>query len=112
MGSGAYSYRYLDCLRGPGYIYAYTSDYSISSTDLTDCTKLYNLSSVPSEIIELKNILHLNWSSPESGHCERLGQFCRRKNSSARIEIECYDKPKSKEGLQALEMKYMVSMSS
>ncbi|KAJ6411045.1 hypothetical protein OIU84_007739 [Salix udensis] len=90
---------YLDCLSGPGYnIYAYTSDNSISYTDLTNCTKLYNLSSVPSETFEMKNTLHLNWSKPHSGLCEQQGKFCRRKNSSARIEIECYDKPKSKEG--------------
>ena len=89
----------LDCLSGPGYIYAYTSDYSISYTDLTNCTKLYNRSSVPSEIVELENTLHLNWSTPDCGRCEQHGKFCRRKNSSAIIEIECYDKPKSKEGM-------------
>ncbi|KAF9667374.1 hypothetical protein SADUNF_Sadunf15G0016400 [Salix dunnii] len=88
-------YKHLDCLSGHGYIYAYTSDYSISYTDLTNCTKLYNISSVPSEIVYLENTLHLNWSTPDSGRCERQGKFCRRKNSSA--DIECYDKPKSKE---------------
>ncbi|KAJ6760289.1 RING/U-BOX SUPERFAMILY PROTEIN [Salix purpurea] len=88
----------LDCLSGPGYIYAYTSDYSISYTDLTNCTKLYNLSSIPTEIVDLENTLHLNWSKPDSGRCERRGKFCRR-NSSASLETECYDKPKSKEGM-------------
>ncbi|KAB5524137.1 hypothetical protein DKX38_021886 [Salix brachista] len=90
-----YDYRYLDCLSGPGYIYAYTSDYSISYTDLTNCTKLYNLSSIPSEIVGLGNTLHLNWSTPDSGRCERRGKFCRR-NSSASLHTKCYDKPKSK----------------
>ncbi|KAJ6411046.1 hypothetical protein OIU84_007740 [Salix udensis] len=52
---------------------------------------------IPSETFEMKNTLHLNWSKPHSGLCEQQGKFCRRKNSSARIEIECYDKPKSKE---------------
>ncbi|KAJ6294892.1 hypothetical protein OIU76_022889 [Salix suchowensis] len=90
---------YLDCLSRPGYnIYAYTSDNSISYTDLTNCTKLYNLSSVPSETFEMKNTLHLNWSTPDSGRCERRGKFCRR-NSSASLETECYDKPKSKEDI-------------
>ncbi|KAB5524136.1 hypothetical protein DKX38_021885 [Salix brachista] len=88
---------YLDCLSGPGYIYAYTSDNSISYTDLTNCTKLYNLSSVPSETFEMKNTLHLNWSTPHSGLCEQQGKFCRR-NSSDSLHTECYNKPKSKEG--------------
>ncbi|KAF9667375.1 hypothetical protein SADUNF_Sadunf15G0016500 [Salix dunnii] len=92
-----YNYRYMDCLSGPGYIYAFTSDNSISYTDLTNCTKLYNLSSVPLDTLE--NTLHLNWSTPDSGQCERQGKFCRRKNNSASLEIECYDKPKSKEGM-------------
>ncbi|KAF9667373.1 hypothetical protein SADUNF_Sadunf15G0016300 [Salix dunnii] len=94
-----YTSWYLDCLSGPGYIYAFTSANSISYTDLTNCTKLYNLSSVPSDIITLENIIHLNWSRPQSGRCEQQGMFCRRKKSSATLETECYDKPKSKEGM-------------
>ncbi|KAG5229598.1 glycerophosphodiester phosphodiesterase protein kinase domain-containing GDPDL [Salix suchowensis] len=94
-----YNNRYLDCLSGAGYIYAYTSDYSISYTDLTNCTKLYNVSSIPSEIVDLESTLHLNWSTPDSGRCERRGKFCRR-NSSASLETECYDKPKSKEDIK------------
>ncbi|KAJ6687549.1 RING-H2 FINGER PROTEIN ATL21A-RELATED [Salix koriyanagi] len=91
---------YLDCLSGPGYnIYAYTSDNSISYTDLTNCTKLYNLSSVPSETFEMKNTLHLNWSTPHSGLCEQQGKFCRR-NSNATGQTECYDKPKSKKDIE------------
>ena len=95
-----YNYRYLDCLGGPGYIYAFTSDNSISYTDLTNCTKLYNLSSVPSEIFEMKNILYLNWSMPGCQQCEQQRKFCKlKKNSRATLETECYDKPKLKKGM-------------
>ncbi|KAJ6687550.1 RING/U-BOX SUPERFAMILY PROTEIN [Salix koriyanagi] len=91
----------LDCLSGPGYnIYAYTSDNSISYTDLTNCTKLYNRSSVPSEIFEMKNILYLNWSMPGCQQCEKQRKFCKlKKNSRASRETECYDKPKSNKGM-------------
>ncbi|KAJ6677307.1 SERINE/THREONINE KINASE putative-RELATED [Salix viminalis] len=93
-------YKHLDCLSGPGYdIYAYTADHSISYTDLTNCTKLYSLSSVPSELFGLKSIL-LSWSMPGCQQCEQQGKFCNlKKNSTASLETECYDKPKSKKGM-------------
>ena len=135
------TYQKLDCLGGPGYdIFAYYSSYSIGNSDLASCTKMYNLSSIPMEIFWPKNILRLNWSRPECGLCEAHGRFCRWKNNSAGLETECYDRPKSKGGMvclahfsvhlgtigsfvslenqiflsvfQALEMKYIVSMSS
>ncbi|KAG6745606.1 hypothetical protein POTOM_050104 [Populus tomentosa] len=95
------TYQKLACLSGPGYdIFAYISDYLISYTDLTSCTKIYNLSSVPMEVMRQENILNLTWSMPACGVCEAQGKFCRWKNISARLEIECYDRPKSKEGIR------------
>ncbi|XP_011003876.1 PREDICTED: glycerophosphodiester phosphodiesterase protein kinase domain-containing GDPDL2-like [Populus euphratica] len=95
------TYRKLACLSGPGYdIFAYSSDYLISYTDLTSCTKIYNLSSVPWEIIRQEKIMRLNWSMPACRLCEAQGKFCRRKNENASLETECYDKPKSKEGIR------------
>ncbi|KAF9667372.1 hypothetical protein SADUNF_Sadunf15G0016200 [Salix dunnii] len=92
----------LDCLSGPAYnIFAYTSDYRISYTDLTNCTKLYNLSSVPSEIFEMKNILYLNWSLPGCQQCEQQRKFCKlKKNITATLETECYDKHESKKDIK------------
>nr|TKS17350.1 glycerophosphodiester phosphodiesterase protein kinase domain-containing GDPDL2-like [Populus alba] len=93
--------RQLACLSGPGYdIFAYYSYSSIGYSDLTSCTKMYNLSSIPWEILWQNNILRLNWSRPECGLCEARGKFCRRKNNSAGLETECYDKPKSKEDIK------------
>ncbi|KAJ6874670.1 hypothetical protein NC652_034389 [Populus alba x Populus x berolinensis] len=93
--------RQLACLSGPGYdIFAYYSSSSIGYSDLTSCTKMYNLSSIPWEILWQNNILRLNWSRPECGLCEARGKFCRRKNNSAGLETECYDKPKSKEDIK------------
>ncbi|KAG6745605.1 hypothetical protein POTOM_050103 [Populus tomentosa] len=97
----ASTYHKLACLGGPGYdIFAYYSSYSIGYSDLTSCTKMYNLSSIPWEIFRQNNILHLNWSRPECGFCEAHGKFCRRKNNSAGLETECYDRPKSKEDIK------------
>jgi len=93
------TYQKLACLSGPGYdIFAYRSDYLISYTDLTSCTKIYNLSSVPWEIIRQEKILRLNWSMPACRLCEAQGKFCRWK-TNARLDTECYDKPKSNEGM-------------
>jgi hypothetical protein len=93
------SYARIPCLSVPGYdIYAYSSNYFIGDTDLTNCTKMYNVSSIPSEMIGGDNILRLNWSEPEAcGVCEAQGKFCRWKNN-AKLETECYEKPKSNKG--------------
>ncbi|KAJ6969726.1 rust resistance kinase Lr10-like [Populus alba x Populus x berolinensis] len=95
------TYQKLACLSGPGYdIFAYRSDYLISYTDLTSCTKIYNLSSVPVEVMRQENILNLTWSMQACGVCEAQGKFCRWKNISTRLETECYDRPKSNEGIR------------
>eukprot|EP00258_Populus_trichocarpa_P022481 XP_024438500.1 probable L-gulonolactone oxidase 6 [Populus trichocarpa] len=55
----------ISCLGVPGYdIYAYSSNNFLGYTDLTNCTKMYNVPSIPSEMIRGDNILHLNWSEP------------------------------------------------
>jgi hypothetical protein len=89
----------ISCLGVPGYdIYAYGSDNFLGYTDLTNCTKMYNVSSIPSEMIGGDNILRFYWSEPEAcGVCEAQGKFCRWRNN-AKPETECYEKPKSNKG--------------
>ncbi|KAJ6760290.1 SERINE/THREONINE KINASE putative-RELATED [Salix purpurea] len=60
---------------------------------------MYSLPSVPDELNGRDNILHLNWSRPACGLCGAQGKLCRLKNNTDRIETECYDKPKSNEGI-------------
>ncbi|KAL3574815.1 hypothetical protein D5086_022916 [Populus alba] len=90
----------IPCLGAPGYdIYAYSSNYFLGYTDLTSCTKMYNVTSIPSEMIDRYNILQLNWSEPAAcGVCEEQGKFCGWKNNITNHETECYKKPKSKKG--------------
>ncbi|KAJ6887962.1 hypothetical protein NC652_029080 [Populus alba x Populus x berolinensis] len=90
----------IPCLGAPGYdIYAYLSNYFLGYTDLTSCTKMYNVTSIPSEMIDRYNILQLNWSEPAAcGVCEEQGKFCGWKNNITNHETECYKKPKSKKG--------------
>ncbi|KAI5568371.1 hypothetical protein BDE02_12G010900 [Populus trichocarpa] len=60
---------------------------------------MYNVTSIPSEMIRGDNILHLNWSEPAAcGICETHGMFCRWKNNIHKLGTECYKKPKSKKG--------------
>ncbi|KAJ6881502.1 RING-H2 finger protein ATL21A [Populus alba x Populus x berolinensis] len=91
-------YDRIPCLGGPGYdIYAYSSNNFLGYTDLTSCTKMYNVTSIPSEMID-RDILHLNWSEPAACvGCEAHGKFCRWKNKT-KLGTECYEKPKSKKG--------------
>ncbi|XP_052302136.1 rust resistance kinase Lr10 isoform X15 [Populus trichocarpa] len=92
-------YDRIPCLSVPGYdIYAYSSNNFLGYTDLTSCTKMYNVTSIPSEMTGGDNILHLNWSEPAAcGICEEHGMFCRWKNNT-KLGTECYKKPKSKKG--------------
>ncbi|KAJ6687548.1 RING/U-BOX SUPERFAMILY PROTEIN [Salix koriyanagi] len=96
-----YSYNSLmSCLGVPGYdIYFFPSGSVATYFDLTSCTKMYSLPSVPDELNGRDNILHLNWSRPACGLCGAQGKLCRLKNNTDRIETECYDKPKSNEGI-------------
>ncbi|XP_073259662.1 rust resistance kinase Lr10-like isoform X2 [Populus alba] len=60
---------------------------------------MYNVTSIPSEMIDRYNILQLNWSEPAAcGVCEEQGKFCGWKNNITNHETECYKKPKSKKG--------------
>ncbi|KAJ6294891.1 hypothetical protein OIU76_022888 [Salix suchowensis] len=95
-----YSYPWTSCLGVPGYdIYSFPSGSVATYFDLTSCTKMYSLPSVPDELNGRNNILHLNWSRPACGLCGAQGKLCRLKNNTDRIETECYDKPKSNEGM-------------
>ncbi|EEF48969.1 receptor serine/threonine kinase, putative [Ricinus communis] len=67
---------------------------TVMNTDLTYCTKLYNVSSVPLEFISRDNVLQFNWTRPACGICEEQGTFCRFKNNTTRLETECIEKPK------------------
>jgi hypothetical protein len=92
---GDYYWR-IPCHGVPGYdIYAYSSNYFNGDTDLTSCTKMYNVPSIPWETIH-DNILRLKWSEPAA--CEEHGMFCRWKNNTSKLETECFEKPKSNEG--------------
>jgi hypothetical protein len=103
------SYLWTSCLGVPGYdIYAFMSGSIVTYFDLTSCSKMYNLSSVPDDLNSRDNILHLNWSRPACGLCGALGKFCRLKNNTDRIETECYDKPKSNEGTACLTLSALV----
>ncbi|XP_065868128.1 rust resistance kinase Lr10-like [Euphorbia lathyris] len=88
-------YLFMPCLSVPGYdVHAFYKDSSVDTLALTSCKKLYNLSSVPWELISGHNVLQLNWSRPACGVCEELGKHCRFKNNSTKLETECFDKPK------------------
>ncbi|KAJ9139770.1 hypothetical protein P3X46_030474 [Hevea brasiliensis] len=83
----------LTCLGGPAgnKVYAFKSYDTIDELPLTSCTKMYNVSSVPNEMFDNRNIIHLNWSVPTCKFCEKQGKHCGWKNSN----LACFDLPKT-----------------
>lgn len=91
--SGTYS-RYgnpVPCLGGQGYqVLAFGSFYSTSEFTLSSCSKLYNISNVPSDLFDDRSIIQ--WFKPSCGQCEAKGQECRlKKNTIDAAETECID---------------------
>ncbi|CAK9151632.1 unnamed protein product [Ilex paraguariensis] len=69
-------------------------------TDLTSCTKMYNISDVPLEVLlgdDIGSDLHsvvafLGWSKPFCGNCEAENKYCQlKKNSTIQDQTECLD---------------------
>ncbi|KAI3453542.1 hypothetical protein Pfo_010205 [Paulownia fortunei] len=81
----------------PCQFYAIDSGSSMDLFPLTSCTKIHEISSVPMNIFD-KNDLHLNWYEPACGGCEAQGKRCSLKNSTRGHQIQCIDKPNTKQG--------------
>ncbi|KAL0285453.1 UNVERIFIED_CONTAM: Rust resistance kinase Lr10 [Sesamum angustifolium] len=79
------------------YIYAIPSYYDFTGWDLTSCTSVNKISSVPRNIFD-KTDQHLAWSEPACGICERRGQRCNLKNYTRGHQIQCIDKVKTNPG--------------
>ncbi|PHU23245.1 hypothetical protein BC332_08352 [Capsicum chinense] len=88
----------VKCLSGPNYdVYAFRSYYSISEFP-SSCTKMYNISDVPYEVLfgqpeYSQRSIRLHWSEPFCGNCEDGGKYCRLKSNSSSTETECVDIP-------------------
>lgn len=88
----------INCLSGPRYhVVAFRSYYSISEYP-SSCTKMYNISDVPDEVLFGKSIysqtqIYLHWSEPFCGNCEENGKYCKLKSNSSGSEIECVNIP-------------------
>ncbi|KAL0285452.1 UNVERIFIED_CONTAM: Rust resistance kinase Lr10 [Sesamum angustifolium] len=88
-------YNLMSCLcDSSNYIYAISSDNDFDALDLTSCTSVHKISSVPWYIFH-KTDLHLAWSEPACGLCERRGQRCNLKNYTRGHQIQCIDKVKT-----------------
>ena len=88
-------YRRIDCLSRSGYpVYAFDPDDDIQDLPVLLCKKMYNVSSVPSDI--WSSSLQLTWSEPKCGACEVKGDICRFKNNTKIFETEgCHLPPKA-----------------
>lgn len=88
----------INCLSGPHYdIVAFRSYYSISEYP-SSCTKMYNISDVPNEVLFGKSEysqtqIYLHWSEPFCGNCEDDGKYCKLKSNTSGTETECVDMP-------------------
>ncbi|XP_065616733.1 putative RING-H2 finger protein ATL21A [Quercus suber] len=83
---------------------AFPSDYDIDNLPILSCTKMYTVSSVPSDIWSSPS-LELTWSGPKCGHCEGKGKICRFENNSTDLKTECFDPDKDKAYSSELEVR-------
>ncbi|XP_059304637.1 rust resistance kinase Lr10-like [Lycium ferocissimum] len=89
----------INCLSGPHYdVLAFRSYYSISQFP-SSCTKMYNISDVPNEVLfgpsqYSQTQIYLHWSEPFCGNCEDDGKYCKLKSNGSGSETECVDIPK------------------
>lgn len=67
----------------------------LSVEDMLSCTKMYEIPSVPREILEKNTELRLHWSTPDCSKCEAKDRRCRLNTSAATTIIECYGGPRT-----------------
>ncbi|KAK9994756.1 hypothetical protein SO802_024459 [Lithocarpus litseifolius] len=90
-----YSYQ-VPCLNSASTsVLAFSSDSDIDDLPILSCTKMYTVSSVPSDIWSSPS-LELTWSGSKCGHCEGKGKICRFENNSTDLKTECFDPDKDK----------------
>ncbi|KAK7831919.1 ring-h2 finger protein atl22, partial [Quercus suber] len=78
-------------------VYAFQSNLDIEDLPILSCTKMYSVSSVPSDIWN-SPFLELTWSEPKCGPCEVKGEKCR-------LKWHPIDRPSVKSVVQMLEGK-------
>ncbi|CAL0319500.1 unnamed protein product [Lupinus luteus] len=70
-------------------LYAIPSDKMIESMSLSLCTKMFNISSFPSDFLDKDNALELLWSEPNCKDCESNRNRCGWKNYGVNNETQC-----------------------
>ncbi|XP_019417901.1 PREDICTED: rust resistance kinase Lr10-like isoform X2 [Lupinus angustifolius] len=86
-----YSNYMVPCLTTPNSkVYAIPSYTMIESLPLSLCTKMFNISSFPSDFLGKDNILELLWSEPNCKDCERHRNRCGWKNYGDNNETRCF----------------------
>ncbi|KAI9074586.1 hypothetical protein K1719_043427 [Acacia pycnantha] len=80
------------CLSSSTYqVYAVSSSDDIGELPLLFCSRIFSISSIPHEIIELDDTLDLMWSHPMCKHCESNGRRCGFKNSNTSHDTACFE---------------------
>ncbi|XP_047322965.1 RING-H2 finger protein ATL22-like [Impatiens glandulifera] len=88
--------RFKTCLDDPDLgrrrmYYAMGSDWSIDLVPILSCTKMYNVSGLPSNDVLFKNYdLTLDWPPLICGDCDSQRKYCRFVNNSLGNQTECY----------------------
>lgn len=88
------------CLNASGHrLYGVESWYNIRDVNLVSCTKLYEMFSVPTDILMEQTELLLSWSTPNCSICEAQGKRCGLNSNGTKPVIECYKSPKSRKSI-------------
>ena len=80
------------CLNASGQI-LYAVSFSSPLENMVSCNHLYDLLSIPSEILWRNTQLALSWSKPKCSVCEAKGKRCRLRSNTTALITECYGAP-------------------
>ena len=80
------------CLNASGQI-LYAVSFSSPLENMVSCNHLYDLLSIPSEILWRNTQLSLSWSKPKCSVCEAKGKRCRLRSNTTGLITECYGAP-------------------
>lgn len=92
------SFDRINCLSGPHFVVLAFRSYNSISQFPSSCTKMYNISDVPDEVLfgrqeYSRTQIYLRWAEPFCGNCEADGKYCKLKSYGSGSETECVDIP-------------------
>ncbi|KAB1206257.1 hypothetical protein CJ030_MR7G014402 [Morella rubra] len=81
----------IPCLSGPNHqVCAFSYSFDSLPSFVPNCTKIYDIPHIPTDVFGGQNFIELKWLTPACGHCEEGGKKCRLKKNRRKSRTECF----------------------